>query len=593
MTDFDTLGNSFMSSTGFGATNNKPPAPTTPLTPVKTSSSATAFQKSHEPTMKAAGFVPGTISGGGDDNPGFVPGRLEDQHVPLDQKRKTDYFAAPNKIEKPSFVQPRPTRQGGWQAVGVGKKTNNPKPGHLATSPVKSVAVAAEKLAGMENPLPASWCMPVALGLVAMSGWIVMTNRQYGKYSGSNLHTGMIIALWGLAAYVMITCPKEAQHGVAAAATADCTGSGSRDSRVPWGGQDTSRRQYFAPKSTGVPDPSPYPKDLDQQNTTLQRMQAQGVDMNNIEGPRGDYDYKHGPTPANRQRLQQGDLMRTAAMYNMDEREFAEYMRRLEGGAPDQFHQAHPYHPLSAHEDHRPQLNDMDTMYGVSTQPGQMNRKNKYRDPRMAQAGAKTSHLKNPPPAGYDTMDKTHPWMESTTENEVAFGTDQYVENMMPQVATNSDNHITNNDVGRIASNRNQEDSFYANMYGQDNRNEESPEKPLPPELQPVQTSRKGIEKEKMDREREIHAQSGQGVAPHPQNRPIQQPQTLVTPDHIEQTQGKPTRNTGMGAPPSTELLTGKDDTEKAEAEFGASFSLKPQPSDKTIHAAQQDVRRG
>jgi hypothetical protein len=147
-------------------------------------------------------------------------------------------------------------------------------------------------------------------------------------------------------------------------------------------------------------------------NTFEDRLRFQGTDPNSLEGPRAGLGYQRSPLPEGRKTLPVAALMRAPEDSNMDAPTFAEYMRQLGGELPNQFYQAHPFYTFNAEWDTRGQIDDDQTQFGISSSPGQMNRKFKYKDPRIQQAGAKTSHLKDPPPGAVPPLEKTHPWLE-------------------------------------------------------------------------------------------------------------------------------------------------------------------------------------
>lgn len=166
------------------------------------------------------------------------------------------------------------------------------------------------------------------------------------------------------------------------------------------------------PQRRDQPDADPFRPPPDEMNTFEDRLLFQGTDPNSLEGPRAGVGYQRSPLPEGRKTLPVAALMRAPEDSNMDAPTFAEYMRQLGGELPNQFYQAHPYYTFNAEWDKRGQIDDDQTQFGISSSPGQMNRKFKYKDPRIQQAGAKTSHLKDPPPGAVPPLEKTHPWLE-------------------------------------------------------------------------------------------------------------------------------------------------------------------------------------
>lgn len=157
----------------------------------------------------------------------------------------------------------------------------------------------------------------------------------------------------------------------------------------------------------------PYPQPTDYPTDFQQRLDAQGTNSNLLEGPRAHLGYRRAPpTPDGRQTLPANKLMRSPGNNNMDSGTFNEFMRRLSGEAPNQFYQAHPYMTFAPQFENRSQINDAESVFGISTQPGQMLRQSIYREPKIQQAGAKTMHLKDPPPGSVQPLEKVHPWLQ-------------------------------------------------------------------------------------------------------------------------------------------------------------------------------------
>ena len=166
------------------------------------------------------------------------------------------------------------------------------------------------------------------------------------------------------------------------------------------------------PQRRDQADADPFRPPPDPMNTFEDRLRFQGTDPNSLEGPRAGVGYQRSPLPEGRKTLPVAALMRAPEDSNMDAPTFAEYMRQLGGELPNQFYQAHPYYTFNAEWDRRGQIDDDQTQFGISSSPDQMNRKNKYKDPRLQQAAAKTMHLKDPPPGSVPPLEKTHPWLE-------------------------------------------------------------------------------------------------------------------------------------------------------------------------------------
>lgn len=280
-----------------------------------------------------------------------------------------------------------------WQAVGVGGNQKSVQPKTAASRRF------LEKSTGSPEPLMNNQklyilCALLGIGFIlALVKWNGTRNSQQrrGPWGGVSLVFGI-----GLIACVVYfknrKCSPEEMGGRKAIG----------DNNYP-----------VVPIQRDQPDANPYHKMPDPQDTTTQRDRSAGVEGSDIEGPRANYGYQRGKVTAeDRQRLQHEELMRTAKYHNMDEGTFNEYMARLDGEAPNQFVQSHPYMPFSAEWDERSQIDDMSKRFGVGTGPGPANRKYKYRDPRIQQAGARTMHLKDPPPDSVPALNKVHPWLE-------------------------------------------------------------------------------------------------------------------------------------------------------------------------------------
>lgn len=570
----------FMKSTGFAGTNTVPQvAPTPPFSMGTTGGKFAAHYDQSNPQYAQyapgqMGPQPGSAKGMVTPNNGLIPGHMpvNAQINPTLRKQSEPYPESDLLDNKPFVYKEQPTTQD-WRAVGVGPETDRRSPGKSASSPPyqgrlmppftgpiereskpqdgpfpttlkrpngpisttqlinkpDSKAVdgpgskGLKKLESMmgRNPKMGAYMFGGAT-LVSLVMWL---NYEHNRAAG---FAALLFAV--LTVYSVVKLKSGAENQMAMASEYI-----SRPKERPY---DVSRAQVYQPYGEARPDFNPYPKPLDSQTDTRTRMEAQGLDQSNVEGPRADYWYKRGPTPANRERIKTKDLMRSASMYNMDEREFDEYMARLDGEAPDQFYQAHPYMSLSAFWEHRQQIDDMDSHHGLSTQPGTYNRKFAYKDPRIQQAGAKTMHLKEPPPGYGDAIgSKVHPWLEPPAEAQqgTPFDTDVYMENMKAEgVFDDMQTKVSAADAGRMSASRQAEDEYYRNMYGMQAKDPED----LPPELEPVPTSREGIaEMMKKRRQREasqrnqetdrmmnyLQQQQGYGytvLPPHPANPP-------------------------------------------------------------------------
>jgi hypothetical protein len=181
------------------------------------------------------------------------------------------------------------------------------------------------------------------------------------------------------------------------------------------------------PRQTDQLDVNPYPKMDDPANGIQARMDYAGVDTNKLEGPRSNIGYRRSPATADkRSRLKARDLMRSAGNYNMDDGTFDEYMARMDGETPNQFHQTQPYMPFAADWDKaHGEIDDSNRYFGIGDSPSQSNRRWVYKEPRMQQGGARTMHTKDPPPGSVNPVSKIHPWLDvdqSGVEGPVMLG---------------------------------------------------------------------------------------------------------------------------------------------------------------------------
>lgn len=534
----------FMRATGFGGTNTVPQAAPNP--PFSVGGSTRQFvSHSDSSNPRAVPYVPGQMGpqpgsqrGQLTPNNGLVPGHLPSNlNINPTLRQQQDALTNTNLLGQQPFVVGEPGRVQDWRATNVGPETDKRQPGHVAVSPpnqgylMPTFTGTIHKEAKPEDgPFPIVANAPsddplfktpvldaTEAKLVQGPGYDML--RKVEKMVGGNYRVAAYIfgaatlastvawmhygSAWVVATlicasitvFMLSKLNKESARG----GHRENNKANAYESRHTMRSWDTSNKQEFRPLKEGQPDFNPYPKPLDTQSSTHTRMQAQGLLESNVEGPRSDYWYKRGPTPANRERVKTKDLMRSANMYNMNERDFDEFMARLDGEAPDQFYQAHPYMSVSPFWENRQQINDMDTVHGVSTAPGTFNRKWAYKTPRIQQAGAKTMHLKDPPPGYGDAIgSKVHPWLQPPN-NVVSkpFDTDDFIEKMKGDVSSEI-LKVTSSDAGRISADRQAEDNYYRSLYGVQHKNPDD----LPPELQPVPTSREGIIAQQKEREK-------------------------------------------------------------------------------------------
>lgn len=287
-----------------------------------------------------------------------------------------------------------------WAAVGVGGDQDSPELGRVAARRFRSenMSATATKLGKRELGI---------LIAVATFGFVVSVVKWNGKRNNPSASKQ-----WGVAGVVFLAALGTASYYYKYSDKTESMGG-----RLPIGDNNFP----VVPIQRGQPDPQVYRKVPDPQDNKEQRMRRVGLDGSELEGPRANYGYQRGKvTEEDYQRLQESELMRSARNMNMDKGTFNEYMARLDGEAPNQFVQKQPYMPFTAEWEERTKIDDMSTKFGVSTGPDPANRKYKYKDTRMLQAGAKTMHTKDPPPGSVPPLEKTHPWMEKDMSGQEA-----------------------------------------------------------------------------------------------------------------------------------------------------------------------------
>ena len=287
-----------------------------------------------------------------------------------------------------------------WAAVGVGGEQGSPELGRVAARRFRS-----ENMSGATSRLGKR-----ELGIlitVAAFGFIISIVKWNGKRNNPSASKQ-----WGVSGVVFLAALGTASYYYKISDKPENMGG-----RLPIGDNNFP----VVPIQRGQPDPEVYRKVPDPQDDKEQRMRRIGVDGSNLEGPRANYGYQRGKvTEEDYQRLQESELMRSARNMNMDKGTFNEYMARLDGEAPNQFVQKQPYMPFTAEWEERSMIDDMSNKFGVSTGPDPANRKYKYKETRMLQAGAKTMHTKDPPPGSVPPLEKIHPWMEKDMSGQEA-----------------------------------------------------------------------------------------------------------------------------------------------------------------------------
>lgn len=563
-TDTHKAFSNFMKTTGFTDTNNVPKKVDNP--PLSQGQSTPGFVSHYNKSNPSnTPVVPGQIgpkSPSGQVTPynGLIPGHLPQKnqlnHALIDQNEP---YPNSDLLGKVPFTDRQPSRIQDWRATGIGPESDRISPGNIAESPPEQGRLQPPFTGNFkyvkkdfDGPMPQPSKVEKMLAgnyLYAIYVFGAATMLSTGIWARTSGEMWGVVAL--LCAAITISMwlknKKEGQTGAKENFNVDHNQLKYDAKPSIVGETDTSAKQIYRPRKNNEPDPNPYPKPLDSQTDTQTRLDAQGMNQSNVEGPRNDYWYKRGPTPENRARVKNKDLMRNAKQYNMNERDLEEYMARLDGEAPDQFYQAHPYMPFSANWEHRQTIDDTDTIHGIAGEPGTYNRKWAYRDPKIQQAGAKTMHTKDPPPGSNVYLNKVHPWMEP--KNQVyskPFDIDEYTEFMSGNSATGGGSmhqtKVTTMDAGRVAAGRQEEDAYYQNMYGTKPKDPDD----LPPGLEPIPTSREGIGQRMKDQKKKramqvanqtdrqmnyVRDAQGYGytvVPPHP-NAPVQVPPTQYT----------------------------------------------------------------
>lgn len=620
-TDTQKAYDNFMKTTGFDNTNKVPTiAKGPPMSAGKTAGQFVKHYGRSNPSYApmAPGQLPSKTQPSGEITPnqGLVPGRMpvQDQMNPSLIRQATPLPNSNLLGATPPFVAHQPDRQQDWRATGVGPETDKRAPGNTASSPPQQgklhpafTGPIKKKYVGPDGPFPSTFSKvekmitgkereaSIFFAVAAIVAMVVAS-------TGDRTQWGVVFVVCaGVALWFHLKYKAANKENQKANKMGPVLAYESDPSEREW---DTSRAQVYQPRRTGDPDPNPYPKPMDSMTDTATRLKAQGLDQSNVEGPRGGYWYKRGPTPENRQRVKDQDLMRSAKQFNMNERELEEYMARLDGEAPDQFYQSHAYMPFSPHWDNHQQINDASTIHGISTAPGDFNRKWIYKDPKIQQAGAKTMHTKEPPPGAVPPLEKVHPWMQPNNKTySDPFDSDQYTEFM----TTDADLKVSKQTAGRISADRHKEDEYYRNMFGAAAKDPED----LPEALKPVPTSREGIAMAMKERKKQQEMQmqnqtqrqldymrkaQGYGytvVPPHPHN-PAQVPPTRYTNNEsypMKYSAPSQMPNPNLKERPTTDMvataaLSSKD---KAKVEFASAFDSTT-PTEEEVNEALANI---
>lgn len=393
----------FFKSTGFAQSL---PRPLAPPPSVKSPPPALEgfFQNGQRPV--GHGPIPNSVTTG---NQPVLPGKMPAKQFPKP-------FPTENVLlHKDGSVPTYPTEQTGWQAPGIGNVVNT------KSAQSKNISHAVAKggyVFSKERMSAASTKDKVSLGLVSGSflcglGYVLRRNKKTKEP-----------AIWLLFFFLFAVL----------AAVSNFTGLFSDPEKQGALPKDMDGAKTITLKN--VRDPNPYPAPVLPSDTIADRFAAQKTNTASLEGPRRDMGYYRGdPTPDGMPVLKDNILMRSASQWNMDKGTFDEYMRRLNGENIPQIVQSHPYYAVNAAFEERGQINDSDTIYGIADTPSQSLRKSPYRQPRIQQAGAKTMHLKNPPPGAVRPLEKVHPWLSKEEPTRPAIIADSLV--------SSSDNQMT------------------------------------------------------------------------------------------------------------------------------------------------------
>lgn len=673
--DMDAHG-AFMRSTGFDVTNRVPT-----MSDVSRPSGTGGVNDVVSQHMMAqpnpAQRVPSTAEpaplkrGLDTPNKGLVPGMMPTQSQIGDMTRQSMPYPRDDLYAKTSYVKDKNegVKRTDWRATDVGPRTDRTSPGKVATSMkdqgkldipligieprsttggmgkgqylnqnavnsnIKGSTPRKERFSAIDDVLCDHY---MTLGIISVFGAIASA-IIYGKSQhamGFSITFYVSLLLSGLFFWRDHACrraKKENQEGQ----------SGIRKA-YEFEKNDLSKQQVYQPLNRGQRDPNPYPKKPDTQTSQAVRLAAQGTDPNVLEGPRANYEYQYGPEPPSSLKITKNDFMRDPGMYNFDDAGLEEYMRRLQGEYPDQQHQRYPYHPFAASWEYRQQIDDSNRMLGITDSPSTFNRKFVYREPRIQQAGAKTMHLKAPPPEGYDVLEKTHPWMEEPDANMAPVDIDDYYQRgqfgggseyqtaMTNGIVTNAQRYVNEdgipytfasppqlnyhqkldeNAAARVVAERQAETEMLQNLFGP------SKTAMARKEMQAVPTSsdsiRKQYERDQQDQTKSIRdvqdralsfypqaiGYGFEGVPPHPQQSPPVPPTSYGDDPRARPYNAGPADPRHLAspalrrdAPPMPQPR--KTMKQKSDEFFGNLFSEKQQPSDMEVNNAMQESGR-
>lgn len=392
----------FLSTTGFGTKLMVPQSD--PNFGAKEALFQKHYAESAPPPPATLG-TPGSVNG---------PGAFLSGQMPVKDSLATTPYGTPfpksNILLNKDGTKPlAPTQQRYWQAVDVGRQTGpeiqarqkEPASEFIpGKAPTGGFRVEAQTGGDERNPVFKYTAIGFG-GVAILSGLGIAAKKDYEKQFGAVAVVSLIVAIAMLVVYSQSGGPEKMAGYI----------PDTPDGRKLLMKTGFSPPTY--PRQADQPDPVVAAKAPDPEDDAAQRYHYQGQDPNTMEGPRKNIGYRRSvPTPDGRQTLKPSELMRSAGNYNMDPGTFNEFMRRMNGEAPPQIAQSHPYYTFNAEWDHRAQIDDSARYHGIADEPGQMHRKSIYREPKLQQAGARRMHLKDPPPGAVMPLQKTHPWLE-------------------------------------------------------------------------------------------------------------------------------------------------------------------------------------
>ena len=345
----------------------------------------------------------------------------------------------------------RHLEQQGYQAPGIGPLVPQ------AIMNAQQAVLAENQTATVENFM-SSVAVKSVFASVAIAGLVVggTAKTKQTRTAGAAM---LVVSLALFAVSIFVFPPQEKNY-------------------VPPSGDLLQRPDLLLP--AGQPDLQPFPRAPEHPETIAMRYAAQGTDVMKLEGPRGEAGYYRGAaTPDGRKTLSDLELMRSARFANMDAGTFEEYMRRLNGEAIPRVVQSHAYMPFAANWETRQQIDDSSRQFGITDQPPQANRKYNYKEPRIAQAGAKTSHLKDPPPGTVHVLEKTHPWIEDAETETPRI--EEIVENPETEKAEASQEFLESFNEKQAVDEKNADasDEFFSGFLEKKIPNEETIERAL------------------------------------------------------------------------------------------------------------------